>query len=66
MAEPLKNMYSKAYLARFADVFAELETAFSKKKFLTLVFDNEWEQKELKQRMRHISISLHKSLPGGY
>ncbi|MBE2217326.1 MAG: DNA alkylation repair protein [Ignavibacteria bacterium] len=66
MAEPLKNMYSKAYLARFADVFAELETAFSKKKFLTLVFDNEWEQKELKQRMRHISICLHKSLPGGY
>ncbi|MBL8016304.1 MAG: DNA alkylation repair protein [Ignavibacteria bacterium] len=66
MAEPLKNMYSKAYMNKFADVFAANEPRFSRKKFLGLVFDSQWEQKELKQRMRHISVCLHKTLPGGY
>lgn len=66
MAEPLKNMYSKAYMNKFADVFAANEPRFSRKKFLGLLFDSEWEQKELKQRMRHISHCLHKTLPGGY
>ena len=66
MAEPLKNMYSKAYMSKFADVFASIDPRFSRKKFLNLVFDRDWEEKELKQRMRHISICLHKSLPGGY
>ncbi len=66
MAEPLKNMYSKEYLNNFADVFVKIYPKFDKAKFLNLVFDNEWDKKELKQRMRHISVCLHAVLPSDY
>lgn len=66
MAEALKNMYNRKYLERFADAFARLYRGFDKKKFLKSVFDSEWETKELKARMRHITVSLNKVLPGDY
>jgi 3-methyladenine DNA glycosylase AlkC len=66
MAEPLKNMFSKPYLEKFADVFIEEYPKFDRNKFLKLVFNNEWDSKELKQRMRHIAGSLHMVLPGDY
>lgn len=66
MAEPLKNMYSKEYLNNFADVFVRIYPKFNKAKFLNLVFDKDWDNKELKQRMRHISVCLHTVLPPDY
>lgn len=66
MAEPLKNMYNREYLNKFADVFGNVYPPFNKKKFLSLVFDKEWDSKELKARMRHISISLNAVLPEDY
>ncbi|MBE2226232.1 MAG: DNA alkylation repair protein [Ignavibacteria bacterium] len=66
MAEPLKNMYNKPYLEKFAGVFKKIYPAFNSKQFLKLVFDSEWESKELKQRMSHIARCLHKVLPGDY
>jgi len=66
MAEPLKNMYSKNYLNKFADVFTKEYPEFNKKRFLNSVFDKEWEHRELKQRMRHIAVCLNKELPDDY
>jgi 3-methyladenine DNA glycosylase AlkC len=66
MAEALKNMYNRKYLERFADAFVGSYQGFDKKKFLKTVFDSEWETKELKARMRHITVSLNKVLPGDY
>jgi len=66
MPEPLKNMFSKDYLNNFADAFKKKYPKFDKSKFLNLVFDSEWDKKELKQRMRHISICLHEVLPDDY
>jgi 3-methyladenine DNA glycosylase AlkC len=66
MGEPLKNMYSKPVLENLADIFRKYHAGFNKKKFLELVFDDQWDSRELKQRMRHISNSLHKTLPGDY
>lgn len=66
MAEALKNMYNREYLERFADAFVKEYQGFDRKKFLKAVFDSEWETKELKARMRHISTSLNKVLPGDY
>jgi len=37
--------------------------AFDTNKFNTLIFDENWKSKELKQRMRHITESLHQCLP---
>lgn len=64
--EPLKNLYSREYLSNFADVFSKVYPKFDKKKFLAHVFDSEWENRELKQRMRHIAVSLRVVLPGDY
>lgn len=66
MAEPLKNMYNRPYLEKFADVFKKVYPGFDKKKFLKLVFNNEWDNLELKGRMSHIARSLNEVLPGDY
>ena len=66
MAEPLKNMYNKPYLEKFAGVFKKIYPGFDEKKFLSSVFDSDWEAKELKQRMSHIARCLHIVLPGNY
>ncbi len=66
MAEPLKNMYNRPYLEKFADVFKKVYPGFDKKKFLKLVFNNEWNNLELKGRMSHIARSLNEVLPGDY
>ncbi len=66
MAEALKNMFSRKFLETFAGEFSAVYEPFDKRKFLGSVFDAEWEIKELKQRMRHITVCLHNCLPGGY
>jgi 3-methyladenine DNA glycosylase AlkC len=66
MAEPLKNMYTPALLTKLAGIVHKHYKPFNEKKFLTDVFDKEWPQRELKQRMRHISLTLHKHLPVSY
>jgi len=66
MAEPLKNMYNRPYLEKFAGVFKEIYAGFDSKKFMKLVFDNEWGNRELKERMSHIARSLNEVLPGDY
>ena len=66
MAEPLKNMYNRAYLEKFGGVFKDIYPGFDTKKFMKLVFDNEWGNRELKGRMSHIARSLNEVLPGDY
>ncbi|HMQ78280.1 MAG TPA: DNA alkylation repair protein [Ignavibacteria bacterium] len=66
MAEPLKNMYNKPYLEKFAGVFKEIHPGFDTKRFMKLVFDNEWGNRELKGRMSHIARQLNEVLPGDY
>lgn len=66
MAEPLKNMYNREFLNNFADVFRKIYPKFGKKRFISIVFDKDWKNKELKARMRHIAIALHEVLPHDY
>lgn len=66
MAELFKNIYNTESMARFAGIVKEVVPAFKKDKFLTAIFDTDWEEKELKQRMRHISITLHAHLSQDY
>lgn len=39
---------------------------FVKKTFMARVFDGEWEGKELKDRLRHVTISMHECLPESF
>ena len=66
MPEPLKNMYSPTFFEQFTKTVKQVLPQFKKQAFLNQVFDIEWEQKELKQRMRHISTVLCAHLPGNY
>ncbi|WP_299464460.1 DNA alkylation repair protein [uncultured Gimesia sp.] len=66
MAKPLKDNYDQTYLRRLSKEIAKAEPAFPSQKMLKFVFDREWEQKELKQRMRHITRALKQFLPQDY
>ena len=66
MAEALKNMFNRPFLQGFAQKVGQHWPALNQDKFLTKVFDREWEQRELKQRMRHIAACLGAVLPPQY
>lgn len=66
MAEPLKNAYNQAYMAKLAEEVSKHYPNFNTQHFITLVFDKHWHDKELKQRMRHIAICLKQCLPQDY
>ncbi|MCP4152397.1 MAG: DNA alkylation repair protein, partial [bacterium] len=63
MAEQLKNMYfTKSSLNGMADTMQRFYPAFDKKRFLELIFDG-LENMELKEKMRHTTLCLRKTLP---
>jgi len=63
MPEPLKNRYNKAFFVSLNQVMLKEYASFNVKKFSTLLFDEPWQDRELKQRMRHITECLHQCLP---
>jgi 3-methyladenine DNA glycosylase AlkC len=64
--EPFKNIYNQSFFTRFIDGFRHVYPAFNKLVFLAAIYDSEWESRELKQRMRHISHTLHAQLTNNY
>lgn len=66
MAEPFKDNYNKKLVNNLADEILSVYKKFDKKKFVKLVFDEEWENRELKQRMRHITLCLNETFDKPY
>lgn len=66
MAEPLKNMFNQRFFEVLIEAFREHYPAFKKQSFLDHIYDDQWEQRELKDRMRHITIGLRNQLPSDY
>ncbi len=66
MPELLKNIYNPSFFDRFTRTLSTVISRFDKKSFLKDIYDTEWENRELKQRMRHISTTLHAHLPGSF
>lgn len=64
--EPLKNMYNKKFFEEFTVVIKKVIPTFNKTIFLNSIFDTEWKNRELKQRMRHITLTLKKHLPDDF
>jgi 3-methyladenine DNA glycosylase AlkC len=60
--EPLKNGYSKEFFDRLCQRFKKDEPSFDIPAFQQMIFDEQWEQRELKERMRHITLCLHQQL----
>ena len=67
MAEKLKNLFfTKDTINNFAVRLKEVYQKFDKDKFIHFVYDEDWEIKELKAKMRHVAICLHDCLPQKY
>jgi len=66
MPEPLKNLYSTAFISTLGQLLFSATRNFDVKGFHNAIFDQEWEQKELKARMNHIAVTLHEYLQGNF
>lgn len=62
MAELFKEVYNRKYI----DLLCNELLHVNKEKFTCRVFDELWENRELKERMRHISTVLGEFLPSNY
>lgn len=66
MAEPLKHMYNPAFFERLCPVMRNTIPQFDCKRFIFNVFNNEWPDMELKQRVTHIAKTLHAFMPDNF
>lgn len=66
MPKLLKDLYNKKFINSLSGELIKIYLSFDDKAFSKLVFDKSWSSKELKQRMRHISQTLHEFLPADF
>jgi 3-methyladenine DNA glycosylase AlkC len=62
----LKDMFNKKSVGELALAVAKVHSGFPTEKFITDVFDPNWEELALKQRIRKIAHSLGDTLPEDY
>jgi len=66
MPKLLKDLYNKKLINSLSKELIKVHPSFDETAFSKRVFGKTWREKELKQRMRHISETLHEFLPGNY
>ena len=66
MSEPLKELYNSKYIQTLSDTISSYFHSFDTKNFTQTIFNNNWQNLELKQRMRHISTTLGQYLTQDY
>lgn len=66
MAEAFKNFYNEQFFDRFTKDLKLVITDFDSNSFISLCMDEEWENRELKQRIAHIATVLKEFLPADY
>jgi 3-methyladenine DNA glycosylase AlkC len=67
MAEPLKDMFFKPeFFDDLAAVFKAVYPAFEAETFLARIYDEGWEDRALKERVRHTTLTLGGLLPEDY
>lgn len=62
----LKDLFDRESVAALGAAVAAADPEFDVGGFVAAVFDEAWEQRELKQRMRHIADVLRRQLPADY
>jgi len=66
MAELLKDAYSKEYITNLSSKLKLVYPKLDSNKFITTVMDTEWPNRELKDRMYHISRCLEQHIKHPY
>jgi 3-methyladenine DNA glycosylase AlkC/predicted GIY-YIG superfamily endonuclease len=64
--EPFKNEFSSPFIKDLARLYNKHFKSFNSKGFEKAVLDKDWEDRELKQRMRHITLCTKKYFPEDY
>ena len=64
--EPFKNIYNEKEITKLAKEIKLVYEPFVKEKFIDSLINESWEEKELKQRIRAISLALGEFLPDNY
>jgi len=62
----LKDLYTTDFVRKLGKALRGAYAAFDAAAFEKAVFDKSWKNRELKQRVRHISICVHRFLPFSY
>ncbi|WP_018751286.1 DNA alkylation repair protein [Paenibacillus sanguinis] len=66
MAETLKSIYSEAFLRGFGEKIHIVYPRFDAAQFVADTMDDTWEERELKARIRQITLTLGQQLPPGF
>ena len=67
MAERLKDIFfTKESIGAFANTIKKAYPEFNKRKFLDLIYDGSFKNKEFMDKSRHITQCLHETLPKSY
>ena len=66
MATLLKDIFDKKLVKKLASEIKVIYSEFDEKGFLNNIFNKDWNKKELKQRIRHISENMKVCLPDSY
>ena len=59
-------MYSEELIGTLSREIVDVYGKFDSERFPESIFSDDWDQKELKERMTHISVTLHRFLPSNY
>jgi 3-methyladenine DNA glycosylase AlkC len=66
MAEELRNIYNSTFIESLISEIKTEYKSFDSEKCYNLIFQADWDQLALKERMRRITISLYATLPKEY
>uniref|UniRef100_UPI00321757EC DNA alkylation repair protein n=1 Tax=uncultured Draconibacterium sp. TaxID=1573823 RepID=UPI00321757EC len=67
MAEKLKDtLFPLEKVQLFGNVLREVYPEFQSEKFVAAVCDKKWPERELKEKMRHTTLCLHKFMPNDF
>ena len=64
--EAFKDLINSHFFDRLKNIIAQIDCEFDFNLFLTQIYDENWKEKELKQRTRHIAICFNKTLNESY
>lgn len=59
MSSLLKDIYSLSFYEKFSESLSQTVPSFNRQQFITQIFTPDFNDKELKDRMRHTSLVLH-------
>ncbi len=66
MVELFKEMYNEQFFYKFTKDLRLVINDLNAREFMSQVMDNEWENREYKQRITHITMVLKRFLPANY